>query len=206
MFDDNKNLRKSLEEYFSDSKEVYLAATFGNANEVLKYIREHQPDIVLMDIEMPGTSGIEALQKIRKVHPDLKVLMLTVFDNDDKIFAALCNGASGYAIKNPNPMEIEQAIKDVQTGGGHISPSIAAQVIRMMQHPLVKAQPDYVDLTDRQKDVLSCMVNGMSRKMIATNLEIGLDTVGDHIKHIYKRLHVNSASEAVREAILRKLV
>ena len=206
MFEDNKHFQRSFQEYFEDSDKVFLAAAFTDAENAVKEVRKHQPDIVIMDIQMPGISGIDALQKIKTASPNTHVMILTSFDNDDKVFAAICGGASGYAIKSDDLERIEQGIEDVSKGGGYMTPSIAAKVMKMFQNQTVKAQPQYADLTDRQKEVLTCVVNGLTRKNIASELKIGYETVGDHIKEIYKKLHVNSASEAVREAILRRIV
>lgn len=206
LFEDNKNLAKSFLEYVEDSETLFVTGWEPNANDAVKAVKKYLPDLILMDIEMPGTSGIEAVRIIREVNKEVKILMLTVFEEDDKIFAALCNGANGYALKDPDPEVIIKGIHDLIIGGGFISPSIASKVIRMMGHPLVTTQPDYIPLTDRQKEVLGFLVKGFSRKMIAAELAIGADTVGDHFKEIYRKLHVNSGPEAVREAILRKLI
>jgi DNA-binding NarL/FixJ family response regulator len=208
LFDDKEPLRKSLATYFKHSEKVYLAASFANATNAVKEVKKINPDVVLMDIEMPFVSGIEALQAIKEACPNTKVMMLTVFDQDNKIFASLRNGALGYALKNFEQHDevdkLEQGIIDVNNGGGYFSPEIAAKVIRAFQEDVQK--PHYVALTDRQIEVLNCMVKGMSRKMISDTLSITVDTVGDHIKEIYRKLHVNSASEAVREAIVRKII
>ena len=206
MFEDNHRFRQSMEDYFEDSDKVYLAATFCNAEDAVKQVKKYQPDIVLMDIQMPGISGIEALKKIREASPDTKVMMLTSFDDDDKIFAAICSGAMGYTIKGNDPMIVEKAISDLEKGGAHMTPSIALKVMEMFQSSMSKERTEYVNLTKRQKQVLACLVKGMSYKMISTDLDIGYETVCDHVQLIYKKLHVNSASEAVREAIIRRLV
>ncbi len=206
LFDDSKRFRKSLTDFFEDSPDIYIAAGFDHANDAAKRIKEYHPDVVLMDIQMPGKSGLEALRDIHAVQPGAKVLMLTSFDDDDKIFAALCNRASGYALKSDSPDDLQQAILEVHQGGRYLTPTLAAKVYKLMQNHVVQAQSSYVPLTDRQKDVLQAMVEGLSRKMIAEKLDIGLDTVGDHIKEIYRKLHVNSAPEAVREAIQKKII
>ena len=208
LFDDKEPLRKSLTQYFKHSDKVFLAASFANATTAVKEVRDYNPDVVLMDIEMPFVSGIEALQAIKAVYPKAKVMMLTVFDQDDKILAALRNGALGYALKNFEQSDdvdkLEQGIIDVYKGGGYFSSEIAAKVIKAFQEDIQK--PHYVALTERQIEVLNYMVKGHNRKMISAELNITVDTVGDHIKEIYKKLHVNSASEAVREAIVRKII
>lgn len=206
MFDDNRTFRNNMEEYFKDSDKVYLAAAFANAEDAVSQVKKHQPDVVLMDIQMPGISGIEALRKIKAVSPNTKVLMLTSFDDDDKIMAAICNGASGYLMKGDNPENVENAISDIEKGGANMTPSIARKAMEMFQKHMVKGSTEYVHLTKRQKEVLTCLVDGMSYKMISAHLDVGYETVCDHIQLIYKKLHVNSATEAVREAIHRKLV
>jgi DNA-binding NarL/FixJ family response regulator len=206
LFDDSKRFRKSLTDFFNTSDEVYVAAGFDNAVDAVKRVKEFKPDVVVMDIQMPGITGLEALQEIQAANPGTKVLMLTSFDDDDKIFAALCNRASGYALKGTSPDDLQQAILEVHRGDRYLTPSLAAKVYKLMQNHVVQAQSTYAPLTDRQKDVLQAMVAGQSRKMIAENLHIHLDTVGDHIKEIYRKLHVNSAPEAVREALQKKII
>lgn len=206
LFDDNKGFRKSLTDFFKTSDDIYVAAGFDNANNAASHVKEYNPDVVLMDIQMPGKTGLEALEEIQKSASSAKVLMLTSFDDDDKIFAALCNRAYGYLLKSSSADEIHQAILDVYHGGRYLTPSLAAKVYKLMQSHVAQAQTGYVALTDRQKAVLQAMVEGLSRKMIADKLSIHIDTVGDHIKEIYRKLHVNSAPEAVREAIQKKII
>ena len=206
MFEDSRTFRNTISEYFEGSDKVYLAAAFANADDAVAQVKKYQPDVVLMDIQMPGTSGLEALRNIKRVSPNTKVLMLTSFDDDDKIFAAICNGASGYLLKDDNPDKVETAIGDIENGGANMSPSIARKAMDMFKNNMIKGEPEYANLTPRQKEVLTCLVDGLSYKMIAAKLNISYETVSDHIKLIYKKLHVNSASEAVREAIVRRLV
>lgn len=206
LFEDNKSFRQNLSLFLASQNDVFLAGSYGDANEAVAKIRKHKPDVVLMDIQMPGISGIEAMQKIKAAYPDTKVLIQTVFDDDHKIFAAICGGASGYVLKNPNPDVMLQAINDVANGGAHMSPAIAVKVLTMFQHQFVQAQPTYVDLTDREREVLGCMVKGMSYKMIADACCLSYHTVHWHVKNMYEKLHVNSAPEAVAKAIEGKLV
>jgi DNA-binding NarL/FixJ family response regulator len=206
MFEDSRTFRNTISEYFEGSDKVYLAAAFANADDAVAQVKKYQPDVVLMDIQMPGTTGLEALRKIKAASPNTKVLMLTSFDDDDKIFAAICNGASGYLLKDENPEKVENAIGDIENGGANMSPSIARKAMDMFKSNMIKGEPEYANLTPRQKEVLTCLVDGLSYKMIAAKLGISYETVSDHIKLIYKKLHVNSASEAVREAIVRRLV
>jgi DNA-binding NarL/FixJ family response regulator len=205
MFEDNRKFRESITLLVDSTDDMVMIKGFENANEAWKQVRNHAPDVILMDIEMPGSDGITALSDIRSKAPEQKVLMLTSFEDEHKIFAAICAGASGYAIKGDID-HLEQGIRDVYAGGGHFSPSIALRVMQMLRNPLVAAQKTYVALTKRETEVLQKLVEGNSRKMIAACLELKLDTIGDYIKEIYRKLHVNSAPEAVREAIVRRLV
>lgn len=205
MFEDNKRFRQSLKAYWKNSDEIYVAADFANAEKAVAKVRKYQPDIVLMDIEMPGISGLNALKELTTAIPEIKVLILTNFHDDDKIFAAICNKAKGYVLKS-EVEKIEEAIIQVMYGGAHMSPNIALRVLELFHSTLVQSQFDYVKLTKREKEVLESMVNGMSHKMIASHLSIAYYTVNDHLKKIYKKLHVNSAPEAVREAINRRII
>ncbi len=205
MFEDDKNFRESITLLLDGTNDIAMTATFPNANDAYRQVRTHQPDVVLMDIEMPGTDGITAMQNILAKLPNQKVVMLTSFEDEYKIFAAICAGASGYSIKGDID-HLEQGIRDIYEGGGHFSPAIALQVLRMLRNPLVSKQNTYIALTHREIEVLQKMVEGNSRKMIATHLTLQLETVNSYIKEIYRKLHVNSAPEAVREAILRKLI
>lgn len=206
LFEDNKSLRQSLGLYLASSDEIFFCGAFPDANEAVAKVRKHKPDVVLMDIQMPGISGIEALQKIKAACPDTKVLMQTVYEDEHRVFAAICGGASGYVLKSPDPEVILQAVREVYGGGAHMSPTIAAKVLTMFQQQFVQTQPTYVDLTDREREVLGCMVKGMSYKMIADACCLSYHTVHWHVKNIYEKLHVNSAPEAVAKAIEGRLV
>jgi DNA-binding NarL/FixJ family response regulator len=206
IFEDDHRFRDSLKTFWKNSDAVFVAADFAHAENAVAEVKKYQPDVVLMDIQMPKVWGIEAMMNIKKAMPDTKVLILTSFQDDEKVFAAICGGASGYILKGEDIELVEKAIIDVNNGGGHMTPSIALKVMKMLQNPIVENQETYVRLTDRERQVLDCMVKGMSYKMVAGELNIAYHTVHDHVKNIYKKLHVNSAPEAVREAILRKLV
>jgi DNA-binding NarL/FixJ family response regulator len=206
LFEDNKSYRENLSLYLESTEEVLLLAAYSDANDVVRRVQKHKPDVVLMDIQMPGISGIEALQQIKAEMLDVKVLIQTTFDDEHRIFAAICAGANGYVLKSPEPEAMLQAIVDVHKGGAWMSPTIAAKAMKMFQHQFVQNQPTYIALTEREKDVLGCMVKGMSYKMIANACVLSIHTVHWHVKNIYEKLHVNSASEAVVKAIANKLV
>ncbi len=205
-FEDNKQYVESLKYYFEDSDKVYLAASFYNATDALREIRKYLPDVVLMDIEMPEISGIEALQKIKEANPETKILMQTSFEDNHKIFASICGGASGYVLKSAGLEALEESIIDVQQGGGYFSPSIAQKVIKMFQDGMKRQEVEYVDLTPTEHQILQSMTEGLSYKMIEAELNKSYHAVHFHIKNIYKKLHVNSKSEAVIKAINNHLI
>jgi DNA-binding NarL/FixJ family response regulator len=206
LFEDNKNLRESLSLYLASVEGLWLAGAFANAKEANWLVRKHKPDVVLMDIQMPHVSGLEAMVDIKKLFPEVRVLIQTVFEDDERIFQAICAGASGYLIKNPDPKVYVQAIKEVYGGGSHLSPSIAKRVLEMFQSKYVRNEATYIELTKREQDVLSCLVKGLSYKMIADTCGISFSTVCTHVNHIYEKLHVNSAPEAVVKAFELRLV
>lgn len=206
LFEDNAQYTESLELYFDGSNGIFLSACFPNAESAMQHIREHRPDVVLMDIEMPGISGIDALQQVKGSEPDSRILIQTAFQDDHKIFAALCAGASGYVLKSSGLDATETAIRDVHAGGGYFSPAIASKVIAFFQNNTVTNQVEHVKLTPTEKEVLQCMAEGLSYKMIEDRLDKNYHTVHFHIKNIYKKLHVNSMTEAVVKAIKSHLI
>jgi len=206
IFEDNKTLRDSLFQLIDGTAGFQCAGAFPNCNELEEDILKSKPDVVLMDIEMPGMNGIEAVGFIKENFPDIKILMETIFEEDEKVFASICNGAQGYILKNTPPSEILEAIQEIYEGGAPMSPSIASRVLRMVKGDQQKNRGESFDLTQRERDILSCLVKGMSYKMIADTCAISFDTVNSHIRNIYKKLHVNSKSEAVVKAIRGKIV
>ncbi|UBM60905.1 response regulator transcription factor [Marinilongibacter aquaticus] len=206
LFEDSKNFRESLSLYLAGTENIFLTGTYPDAKDAVKIVKQQKPDVILMDIEMPGISGIQATIDIKKALPEAKILIQTVFEDDDKVFQALCNGANGYILKSPDPEQYVRAIQEVHEGGSHLTPSIAAKVLNVFKNQLVQSQKSYIELTPREKDVLGCLVEGMSYKMIADSCGISYTTVNSHMKHIYEKLHVNSAPEAVAKAIKLRLV
>jgi len=207
LFEDNKHYRESLYYIINGTPGFECVAAFPDCSDLVFRIRLHKPDVVLMDIEMPGISGIDAVKKIKAEYPNLQILMQTVFDDDDHIFDAICAGASGYILKTTSPSEMLAAIKDVHQGGSPMSSGVARRVLSRFQHisPKKDETTDY-QLTPREKEVLSLIVEGKSYKMIAGDLSIGFETVRTHIKNIYSKLHVQSLTEMVAKAIRNKVV
>jgi DNA-binding NarL/FixJ family response regulator len=157
-----------------------------------------------MDINIPVKNGIEAVKEIKEKFPQVQVCMQTVFEDDDKVFASLCAGASGYILKNTTPDKILQAIREVNDGGAFFTPSIAKKVLHNFQLQPEKAE--YIQLTEKEKEVLKYLVDGLSYKMIADKMAVSFHTIHSHIKNSYEKLHVNSKGEAVAKAIKNKLV
>lgn len=206
LFEDNDNLRESLSMYLSASENIWMLGSFSDAREAVSLVKKHKPDVILMDIEMPHKSGLQALSEIKAAFPEAKVLIQTVFEDEEKVFQAICCGANGYILKTPDPEKYVNAIAEVANGGSSLTPQIAKKVLGMFQNQFVKEQPTFVDLTPREQEVLKCLAKGMSYKMIADACSISYSTVNSHMKHIYEKLHVNSAPEAVAKAIEMRLV
>jgi DNA-binding NarL/FixJ family response regulator len=205
LYDDNEALRASMEALLSEKPEFELLATMPNAETVITDIREFKPDVVLMDIDMPVVNGVEAVRNIRKVNEQLPVIMLTIFDDNENIFNAVCAGATGYILKRFATEEICDAIRNVMTGGAPMTGSVARKVLQMV--PKAKnVEQEKSNLSDRETQILQFLVNGYSYKMIAGELKVSLDTVRFHIKKIYDKLHVHSATEAVSKAIKNRLI
>ncbi|MFT3826110.1 MAG: response regulator transcription factor [Chitinophagaceae bacterium] len=205
LYEDNPQLREGLTLLLNGSDGFEVIGAFKNCNNVREEINALVPDVVLMDIDMPGTNGIEGLKLIRQLNNDTKVLMLTVFDDNKNVFEAIKNGANGYLLKKTPPAKLLEYIQEAHTGGAPMSSSIATQVLKMFSQMHNQAGEDY-HLSEREKQVLQLLVNGYSYKMIAAEMFISIDTVRSHIKKIYEKLHVNSKSEAVAKAFKDRIV
>ena len=204
IFDDNDSLRDSVAMLLKESEDFSLAGAYSSCLDVTDNIRQTRPDVVIMDIDLPGVNGIEAVKLIRKNFPTVQVLMLTVFDDDEKVFAAIRAGAGGYILKNAEPQNLLHAIMEVYNGGSPMTPGIARKVLQEFQSLLPEEKMDY-HLSQRERQVLALLVEGHSYKMIAGKLNITYDTVRAHMKKIYEKLHVASMTEAVAKAINQKL-
>lgn len=205
LFEDNADLVEGVRELLSDTDDMRLVAAFPDAEKAQQHVRHHRPDVVLMDIDMPGTNGLEGLRAIRAADEAVLVLMLTVLDDNEHVFQAICQGASGYILKQSAPERILDAIREAATGGAPLSPSIARKVLTLFAQPFKKSE-ELRTLTPREHDVLSLLVRGHSYKMAAAELAIGVETLRFHIKNIYAKLHVNSKSEAVIKALQNRIV
>lgn len=209
IFDDNKSIRESITMLLKTVPEMEVAGSFSHVLDCVADVRNCRPDIILMDIEMPGMTGIEALKLIKAEFPEVQVLMQTVFEDDDRVFDSICAGASGYILKNQLNTRLIEAVRELQYGGSPMSPSIARKVLAKLQqipqHVQSTPAPDY-RLSPREKEVLACIVEGLSYKMIADRLSISYETVRSHVKKIYEKLHVASLTEAVAKAINQNII
>ena len=203
IYEDNELLRESLGSMIKINDALRHAGSFGNVLNIEQQVKEYKPEMIFMDIDMPGMTGIEAVKKIRTFNTELPIVMLTVFDDNHHVFEAICAGASGYLLKKHISTKLFEAIEEVLAGGAPMSPSIARMVIGAMQQK--PARHDY-QLTAREKEILTSLSRGNSYKLIAAEFEISMDTVRTHIKKIYQKLHVHSQTEAVAKAIHEKIV
>lgn len=204
IFEDNANLRESLGKLIGFSDSLQLLDAFADVTNVEEQVKALKPDVILMDIDMPGRNGIEAVKIIRKFNSRVEIIMLTVFDDNEHVYDAICAGASGYLLKKYISDKLVDSIKAVINGEAPMSPGIARMVIERIQH-----KPDAAkvyNLTPREKEILSNLSHGNSYKMISATLFISIDTVRTHIKHIYEKLQVHSQAEAVSKAMHERLV
>lgn len=203
LVDDNKDLREGLQIMLGEHKDEFqCVGAFADAESAVSRIPLLNPDVVLMDINLPGMTGIQCVKKLKEKMPRLDVIMLTVFAEDDTVFDSLCAGACGYITKNASPQQILDAIREVRDGGAPMSARIARMVVGSFKTP---AEPS-VQLTEREREVLDQLCKGKSYKMVADALNITHDTVRHHIKNIYKKLEVHSVSEAILKTMKQKLL
>lgn len=205
IFDDNATRRKGLSILINSVEGMECIAEYADCSNVLQHVSNTTPDVILMDIDMPNVNGIEGVKEIRSKFSDIKIIMQTVFEDDDKIFAAICAGADGYILKKTAPSKLLDGIIEVMQGGAPMSPSIANQVLKLFKHQN-KKEVIHIDLSTREQEILALLVQGLSYKMIGEKCNISYSTVNTHIKHIYEKLHVNSAVEAVTKAIENRMV
>jgi len=192
IYDDNSDRRDSLKALLSLNEDFKYCGEAPNCKNVIQEIEDHNPDVVLMDINMPEVDGIEGLRLIKTKHPEVKVLMQTAFDDSDKIFSSIKNGASGYILKKDKPQRILQAIEEVYEGGAAMNPGIAQKVLDHFA-PKTIVNP----LSPKETEVLTLLADGLSYKMAADKLGVSYATVNTHGKRIYEKLHISSLGEAI---------
>jgi DNA-binding NarL/FixJ family response regulator len=203
IYEDNPSLRESLNTLLTISQSYTVLGAFDECSKVSEQVEQFKPQVILMDIDLPGISGIEGVKQVRKFNKEVQIIMLTVFDDNTHVYDALYAGANGYLLKKYISDKLVNAIEDVLQGGAPMSPSIARMVISHMHES--NTGKDY-QLTAREKEILQSLSKGNSFKLIAAELAISLETVRTHIKHIYDKLHVQSQIEAVSKAITERLI
>ncbi len=200
IIEDQKDLREPLFEFISNRDEFLCNIAAESVEEFFEQTnsKDISPDVILLDIGLPGISGLNAIKIIKDKWPDTSIIMLTVFDDSEKIFQAIKSGAVGYLIKNTPLDKIRESILDTYNGGTSLSPAIARKVLDFFEKPKRKIDSP---LTEKEKQIVAGMVDGQSFKMIAANLGNTLDTIKSHAKNIYKKLHVNSKAEVIAKSI-----
>ena len=206
LYEDNAALRDSFSKLLEVFPEFELTGAYPNAINIVSDIQASTPEVILMDIDMPGISGIEAVGKIHKKFPQIKILMQTVFEEEDKIFDSICAGAVGYLLKKTKPLELLEAIKEARQGGAPMTPIIATKVLKMFRQYSPPVSDEKINLSEKEKIILSALTEGKSYKMIAETCNLSIDTVRFHIKNIYEKLHVHSMTEAVSKALKERLI
>jgi len=207
IVEDSKTIREGLKLLIGGTEGYSCVAAYAMCEDLLDELDKHEIDVILMDIDLPGISGIEGIRRIKKLSKNILILILTIYDENELIFEALCAGASGYLVKKTPPAKLLEAIKEAYDGGAPMTSNIARKVVNYFQlnKPVEKVN-DIAALTKREKEVLSGLVEGYSYKAIADNLHISIETVRFHFRNVYKKLHVHSQSEAVVKAIKEGLV
>lgn len=199
IFEDNPLLRESLFQLVNGSEGFICTGAFADCTELMQKVESADPDVILMDIDLPGgMNGIEAVGKINQAHPEIMVIMQTVFNDNERIFQSITAGASGYLLKNTSPVRMLESIREAATGGAPMTPSIAHKILEVFRNKK-PTQPvkDQSQLNERQQEILECIFNGMSYKLIAEKLFISIETVRYHVKNIYEILHVHSRDELI---------
>ena len=208
IFEDHTDMRAALSRLVETSDDFLLAGAYPHAMDILNVVKKQKSDVILMDLQMPGLSGIEATRLVKTHFPQVQVLVQTMFDDNERVFAALCMGASGYILKSTPADKVLEAITDTYNGGSPMTPHIARKVLLMLtqQQNGLSVKDEYTELSNREREILGFLTKGLSYKMIASECGISYGTVNSHLKKIYEKLHVHSATEAVQKALTQKIV
>jgi len=205
LIEDVREVRESLAALVSGTSGYNCVSAYGMMETALARIENDRPDIILTDLGLPGMSGIEGIEKLRKIFPHTPILALTIFDNDDQIFNALCNGANGYLLKNTPPARLLDALQEAVDGGAPMSPQVASRVVRLFREFRPPEHANY-HLTPQETELLKLLIEGHHKKTAAEALGISFHTVSFHLSNIYEKLQVHSKTEAVAKALREKLV
>ncbi len=203
IFEDNKLVRDALEAILNGTPGYTCCGTFADGSRWEEKVKKSVPDVILMDIEMPGMNGIDVTREMQQQYPEIKIVIQTVFNDSEKIFQALCAGASGYILKNDPPHKYLEAVTEVYNGGASMNVSVAKKALAFFSTAHLSSLPtqeEELSLSQREKEILLLMAEGLGYKAIAEKAFISYDTVRTHAKHIYKKLHVSSRSEANAKA------
>ena len=196
IVEDSRTIRESLRQIIDDTPGLRCEGAVGSAEEALTEMPRIRPDVILMDIHLPNISGIECTARLKETLPETDVIMLTVYEDNDKIFRALQAGACGYLLKRTQPEQLIQAIKDVKHGGAPMTSEVARRLVETFQRTAT-APPPEVELSRREREILELVSRGFGNKEIGEQLSVGLETVRHHLKRVYEKFHVHSRSEAV---------
>lgn len=202
IVEDDRQVRENLEVLVRSDQQLRFAGAFASAEEALRGVPPLQPDLAIMDINLPKMSGIECVARLKQPLPRMQILMLTVYDDGDNVFRALKAGASGYLVKRDAGEKLLDALHDIRRGGAPMSGHIARQVVQFF-HRLNNPEPAVASLSPREREILDLFVAGLILKEVADRLGIGLETVRTHVNHIYQKLHVCSRTEAVVKYLRR---
>jgi len=205
IIEDERDIRESLAALINGTGGFQCVAKYGMMETALASVAKDGPDLILTDLGLPGLSGIEGIERLREIFPSTPIVVLTIYDNDDQIFAALCNGASGYLLKNTTPARLLEALHDAANGGSPMSPAIASRVIKLFREfkPIDNAS---YRLTPQETQLLKLLVEGHHKKTAAREMNISVHTVSFHLKNIYEKLQVHSKTEAVAKALREKVI
>ena len=202
IVEDDATIRETVSAYLGRQPEIEIVKAAGSVEEFMYALKNlTNLQLVILDIGLPGKSGLEGIIEIHKVRPDIDIIILSAFDDHERIYTALCGGAVAYLSKRTALPVIKEAVLTVFNGGSYMSPEIARKVIEHMNPPARKRTRQFEELTDRQNQIVKGLVDGLSYKLIADKLDISVETVRDHIKKIYKKLHVNSKAEVIRKVM-----
>lgn len=204
IIEDRKEIRDGLVALIGGTPEYSCVGDYYSIEEALSRIKAALPDVALVDIGLPGMSGIEGIRLLRERHPAIAFLVMTVYDDDDRIFNALCAGATGYLLKHTTPARLLESIAEVARGGAPMSPEVARRVVELFRQFRPPDKADYL-LTPHEVKILKLLVAGHNYKTAAIELKVSLNTVSFHVKHIYEKLQVHSKSEAVAKALRGRL-
>jgi len=205
LIEDRREIRAGLAALIGGTGGFRCADVFGSMEDALPALAERAPDVVLVDIGLPGMSGIEGLRILRARHPALPLIMLTVYDDDERIFDALCAGASGYLLKKTAPSRLIESLREAAAGGAPMSPEVARRVLALFRDLRPPARGDY-DLTPHERRILGMLVEGHNYKTAAVALGVSVNTVSFHVRHVYEKLQVHSRSDAVAKALRERIV